>query len=174
MEVFGRSLKLDEVMRVRSYDEISVLVRRETALSKCTEWGSGSTQQNDGHLQGKKPHNETYFASILIFNFQVSGTVRNKFLLLKPLSIYSVTATWGKEKLFNTPGEDTGFMKQDQKPIKRSERKNDLLEIKNRRELPGPLVVRTWCFYCPGPRISPPWRTKKKSHKQHSVGVKKN
>lgn len=64
-------------------------------------------------------------------------------------------------------------MKQDQKPIKRSERKNDLLEIKNRRELPGPLVVRTWCFYCPGPRISPPWRTKKKSHKQHSVGVKK-
>ena len=27
---------------------------------------------------------------------------------------------------------------------------NDLLEIKNRRELPGPLVVRTWCFYCHG------------------------
>ena len=153
MEVFGRSLKLDEVMRVRFYDEISVLIRRVYTLSKCiyTEWGSGSTQQNDGHLQGKKSHNETYFASILIFNFEVYGTVRNKFLLLKPLSIwYFVMAIWGKEKLFNTPGVDTGFMKQDQKPIKRSERKNDLLEINNRRELPGPLVVRTWCFHCHG------------------------
>lgn len=28
----GRSLKLDEVMRVRSYDEISVLIRRERLL----------------------------------------------------------------------------------------------------------------------------------------------
>lgn len=52
-------------------------------------------------------------------------------------------------------------MKQDQKPTKRSERKNDLLEIKNRRELPGPLVVRTWCFYCHGEDQPPLWRTKK-------------
>lgn len=64
-------------------------------------------------------------------------------------------------------------MKQDQKPIKRSERKNDLLEIKNRRELPGPLVVRTWCFYCPGPRIGSPWRTKKKISQAAQCGGEK-
>lgn len=39
MEVFGRSLKLDEVIRVRSYDEISVLVRRERLLFPSVQNG---------------------------------------------------------------------------------------------------------------------------------------
>lgn len=73
-----------------SHDGISILIRKDTRKRPlCIKRRSCEQSQE------KRPQNDTYLASTLIFNFLASKCVKNKFALLKPPSLWnSVPAAW--------------------------------------------------------------------------------
>ena len=72
---FGKLLGFDEVMKVKTYDDISVL-------------GCAIIKWEDGCLQPRrKASPDAEYASTLILDFATPRTMRNTFLLFKPQDI---------------------------------------------------------------------------------------